>query len=113
MSPLLAHRVDADSSPQWLIPDSKCLTANLAQERRLDLLPLAAVQGLPESEKNPVRAETNFTRKFNADSPVQSTGEKYLTFVFQKYVVVLRRPALTRRGGRVVTNVERGMRWTR
>jgi hypothetical protein len=52
MSPLLTHRVDADSSSQWLIPDSKCPTAKLAQERRRDLLPLAAVQGLPESEKN-------------------------------------------------------------
>ena len=81
--------------------------------RRLDLLPLAAVQGCRNPKKNPMRAETSFARKFNADSHVQSSGEKFFSFVFQKYVVVLRRPALTRRGGRVVTNVERGMRWTR
>jgi hypothetical protein len=73
-------------------------------------LPPFRALGIP---KNRMRAGTNFARKFNADSPVQSSGEKYFPFVFQKYMVVLRRPALTGRGGRVVTNVERGMRWTR
>ena len=61
---------------------------------------------------NLLRANTNFARKFNVDSIVQSSHEKYSTSVFRESVIVSCCPALTRRGGRVVTNVERGMRWT-
>jgi len=42
-----------------------------------------------------VRENPNFGSRFNGDSAVQSPCEKYFTSVFQHYVIVSHRPALT------------------
>jgi hypothetical protein len=53
-------------------------------------------------------------KQFNVDSTVQSSREKYFASVFPKSVVLSRHPASTKEGRiAIVTNVERGMRWTR
>ena len=92
----------------WLTATAKAMHLVAAQPRKTARGRL----GLPEFPQHHMRAGTNFASGFNADSPVQSSGEKYWYFVFQKNMIVWRRPVLIRRDGRVVTNVERGMRWT-
>ena len=59
------------------------------------------------------RKNPTFATRCKIDSPVKPSTQKYFASVFRKFVIVCRRPVLMKRGGRVVTNVERGMRWTR
>ena len=60
-----------------------------------------------------LRQKSNFASRFNAILPVQSCREKYSDFVFSEIGVPCSRPALDQEGRfAIVTNVERGMRWT-
>jgi len=65
------------------------------------------------TRENRVRQKANFASRFNAILPVQSCREKYSDFVFSEIGVTCSRPALDQEGRfAIVTNVERGMRWT-
>jgi len=65
------------------------------------------------TRENRVRQKANFASRFNAILPVQSCREKYSDFVFSEINVNCSRPALDQEGRfAIVTNVERGMRWT-
>src|SRR5216683_4941671 len=60
-----------------------------------------------------LRQKSNFSSRFNPILPVQSCREKYSDFVFSEIGVPCSRPALDQEGRfAIVTNVERGMRWT-
>jgi hypothetical protein len=63
--------------------------------------------------KKPVRQKTDFPSPFNPIPPVQSSPEKYSTFVFSEIGVPCPCPVLDQEGRfAIVTSVERGMRWT-
>jgi hypothetical protein len=67
----------------------------------------------PRHTKNHPRQKTNFSSPFNPIPPVQSPCEKYPAFVFPEIGVPCPCPALEQEGRfAIVTNVERGMRWT-
>jgi len=63
--------------------------------------------------RNRLREESKFTRQFSAESAVQSGAQKYSVFGKSEIVPLLAASRLGKRGVRVVTDVERGMRWTR
>jgi hypothetical protein len=60
-----------------------------------------------------VRRKANFASDSKLIWSVQSFAQKYLSLRKSEDVISMARPALIKRGVRVVTNVERGMRWTR
>jgi hypothetical protein len=61
-----------------------------------------------------MRAKSNFASRFKLIWAVQSLREKYFASVFQKSVASLSASRLIEDGRiAIVTNVERGMRWTR
>jgi len=60
-----------------------------------------------------MRQKTKFASGFKPILPVQSWREKYSTFVFSEIDIPCSHPALDQEGRfAIVTNVERGMRWT-
>jgi len=72
--------------------------------------PLATAQAAQDR----VREKTKYTRRFNADSGVQISREKYISSVFQNDVVRFASSRLDEEGRiAIVTTREAGMRWTR
>jgi hypothetical protein len=58
--------------------------------------------------QNSLREKSNFASRFNADSTVQPSAQKYFSSVFRKCVLSFPLSRLAERGVRVVTNVEAG-----
>jgi len=57
-----------------------------------------------------LRRRNDFSNTFNAESGVQPFSQKYFAFVLTEIMILSRPSRLDRRGGRVVTDVELGMR---
>ena len=74
--------------------------------------PRVAPNAAPK-DKNGLRQKTNFASHFKLIWVVQPSDQKYFYFRKSEFMDRCARPALMKRGVRVVTNVERGMRWTR
>ena len=72
----------------------------------------AALAASVSHTKIPCAKNRTFATRYEADSTVKTSAQKYFASFFQKHMIVCRRPVLMKRGVRVVTNVERGMRWT-
>jgi hypothetical protein len=67
-----------------------------------------------EARSNRVRGKSKFASRFNGESGVQSSAQKYLSSDLQKYVICSGHPASIEEGRmRIVTTREAGMRWTR
>src|SRR6516225_5050194 len=66
-----------------------------------------------KSCKNRMREKSKFIKQFSAESAVQSCTQKYSAFGKSEIVPLTAASRLGKRGVRVVTDVERGMRWTR
>src|SRR6266436_4390064 len=65
------------------------------------------------AHENHMRGKTNFGSRVKPIPPVQSCHGKYSAFVFSEIDVPCSHPALDQEGRfAIVTNVERGMRWT-
>jgi hypothetical protein len=61
-----------------------------------------------ENHQNRLRRNRKFANVFNAARPVQSSHEKYFSFVFSESVLLYYHPASSKRGVRVVTIREVG-----
>jgi hypothetical protein len=85
--------------------------ASLVGQIRSDFDQRNADDNSPQ-HKNRVRQKTKFANAFNAIPPVQSSREKYSTFGFSEIDVGYSCPALDEGRFAIVTDVERGMRWT-
>ena len=60
-----------------------------------------------------MREKSKFIKQFSAESAVQSCTQKYFSFGKSEIMPLTAASRLGKRGVRVVTDVERGMRWTR
>jgi hypothetical protein len=83
----------------------------LAQPRRAQIGSRDRFSAKVPDAKTPAR-KNRIRETRQHDRCVQGPAAKYFSSVFRKYMIVCARPALMKRGVRVVTNVERGMRWT-
>ena len=93
-------------------PPIVCFAQRLFTYRRdaIDDQPLSDLKSSPKH----LRVKSNLSKQFNLFLPVQSSSKKFSVLpVGQITITESRRPASQEGRFAIVTDVERGMRWTR